>query len=288
MKKIFSLLRMKQYVKNAFVFLPLFFSLNVIHVDKVIITLIAFILFSLVASSIYIINDIVDIEQDKMHPKKCLRPIASGEIVTKNAVIISIILALMGFLVSFFLNKTLFYIILTYYLMNLLYSLKLKNIPILDVFIIAFGFLLRIIAGAAVIGVKPTDWIIILTFLLALFLGLSKRYDDVLNSKNNLITRKNIIHYNEYFLSAATSMVGAVVIIAYIMYTISPEVTTRFSNTHLYVTSLFVVFAMIRYLQLIFVHNDVNSCPTEILYTDKYIILSIFFWICSFVLLIYC
>lgn len=171
--------------------------------------------------------------------------------------------------------------------MNIFYSIKLKNIPILDVFIIAFGFLLRILAGAVVINVTLTNWIIILTFLLALFLGLSKRYDDILNIKNELITRKNVNQYNEYFLVAGISMVGAIVIIAYIMYTISPEVTTRFSNQHIYITSLFVIFALIRYLQLIFVGNEAHSCPTEILYKDKYIIFSILLWLLSFILLIY-
>lgn len=284
---ILELLRVKQYVKNALIFFPLFFSLNFIHPNKIIETVVAFFIFSLTASSIYIINDILDLEQDKNHPVKCLRPITSGKIKPKQALFLSIGLILTTLSASFLINKMLFCIILAYYLINICYSLKLKNVAIVDVFVIAVGFVLRILAGSVVIDVKPTSWIILLTFLLALFLAFSKRYDDVKNLKNNLQTRKNAVFYNENFLIATVSMLGAISIISYIMYTLSPDVTTRFASNSIYLTTFFVIFGIVRYLQLIFVENNANSCPTEILYTDKYIILSVLLWLCSFIILIY-
>lgn len=287
MKSFYQLLRVKQYVKNVLIFFPLFFSLKIFYFDKVILALIAFVIFSLTASSIYIVNDVLDFEQDKNHPIKSLRPIASGKIKSNYALIISAFLILTALTMSFFINKIFVLIILTYYLMNICYSFKLKNMAIVDVFVIATGFVLRVLAGSAVIGVNPSHWIILLTLLLALFLAFSKRYDDILNLEKNLLTRKNANNYNQIFLIATTSMIGAVAIIAYVMYTLSPDVIARFSSTNIYLTSFFVIFGMVRYLQLIFVQNDVSSCPTEILYTDKYIMLSVFLWLLSFVVLFY-
>ena len=287
MREFLKLFRVKQYIKNFFIFLPLFFSLNVLNIEKFTATFFTFVIFSLIASSIYIINDIVDVEQDKNHPVKKNRPIASGKIGPKTALFTSFILSICALFGAIVLNKYIFFIILFYYLMNVIYSLKLKNIGLVDVFIIAIGFVCRVLAGSVAINVIPTNWIVILTFLLALFLALAKRYDDVVNMKNKLVTRTNVEKYNTNFLIAAASMVASIVIVAYIMYTVSDEVIQRFSSHYIYITSIFVIFGILRYLQLVFVKNELNSCPTEILYSDKYIIFSILFWLSSFVILIY-
>ena len=172
-------------------------------------------------------------------------------------------------------------------LINVSYSIYFKNIAIVDVFFIAIGFVLRVVTGGIAGDVHLTHWIVLMTFLLALFLGFAKRLDDVvLFDKYGKIMRKNIITYNKSFLNAILIITSTMTIICYIMYTVSDEVIKRFKSDYVYITSLFVILGIFRYLQISIVENK-SSNPTRILFIDRFIQITILFWICSFILIIY-
>jgi len=279
-------LQRSQYVKNLFVLAPIFFAGAILQENALINGLIAFVLFSITASAIYVLNDLKDIQEDRAHPTKCNRPIASGRISITQAWLLFIGLASIGLLGSFWLSEVLFYIVTTYILLNIFYSLGLKHVSILDISIISFGFVLRVLAGAAVIETPPSMWIILITFLLALFLALAKRRDDVLLSTQGLKTRKNIDGYNLEFVNAAMVIMSSVVIVAYIFYTISDTVQARLGTDYLYLTVIFVIVGIMRYMQITFVENDSGS-PTKVVLKDKFLKITIGLWALAFGLIIY-
>lgn len=243
--------------------------------------------FSLVASGVYVINDYRDRFVDRQHPKKKLRPIASGEIGTLTAWILIVVLVTSGFIIAAALEITFCYLLLSYFLMNLAYSFGLKNIPIVDLFIVAIGFLLRVYSGGVIAGLPITHWLSIMILLLALFLIIAKRRDDILiNAKNGCVIRKSTQSYNLDFINSCITLLSGIVIVAYIMYTLSPEVTERFSSDYLFITAIFVIAGIMRYLQITFVENRSGS-PTRIFITDKFILATIAGWILSFYLIIY-
>jgi 4-hydroxybenzoate polyprenyltransferase len=246
-----------------------------------------FIAFSFVASSIYIINDYRDIEDDRKHPEKFKRPLASGAVSKNAAIIICILLLVTGFGIAWSLREKFLFVISIYFLLNLGYSFGLKNIPILDIFIVAVGFVLRIKGGAVLARIGVTEWLNIMVFLLALFMAIGKRRDDVLLKLNSgTDMRKSIKGYNLELLNVVLALVCAVIVVAYFMYTMSPEVVQRMGTYRLYYTCLFVLAGIMRYLQIIFVQAAAGS-PTRILYKDRFVQISILLWIASFYLLIY-
>jgi len=279
-----NLFRVPQYIKNIFVFAPLFFSFNFTTV-KLFDTLLVFILFSFLASSIYIFNDLMDINEDKKHPIKKFRPIASEKISKNKAKLFVILIAFISLFISFLISKSLFLILCMYFIMNIFYSLKLKHIAIIDIFIIASGFVLRLFAGAIIINVQLSMWIIIMTFLLALFLALAKRRDDVLLSLNGDKTRKNIDGYNLEFVNASMVLMSGVVIVSYILYTVSENVIEKLNSQYLYLTTVFVVLGILRYMQITFVEEDSGS-PSKIILNDRLLQLSIISWLFSFILIV--
>lgn len=282
-KLYMKLMRPQQWVKNLFVFLPVFFSFRFTEVSLLIPCLFAFIGFSLVASSIYIINDWCDIEADKAHPEKRFRPLASGEINKKEAFVGITLLLLAGFAVYAIILKDLAAILLLggYFVLNVFYSLKLKHITIVDITIVAIGFVIRVFIGGAVTGILISNWLIIMIFLLALLLAVGKRRDDVIIFENTGDkSRKNIDGYNLQLLNAIVIIITAIIIIAYIMYTISPEVVDR-NGDKLYLTSLFVILGLMRYLQIIFVEGK-GGDPTKIFLKDTFIHIVLLGWVASF------
>lgn len=282
-----TLLRPSHYLKNLFILLPLFFGLRIDDVHLLLKGFIAFIAFSLCASSVYILNDYIDIEADRRHPKKKYRPLAAREISIKSAWIILIILFLLGIGTSLALDIKVFYIILTYFVLNIFYSLKLKHIPIIDVSIIATGFVLRLFVGSEATGVPLSMWIIIVTYLLAIFMALAKRRDDVLAFlETGDKARKSIDGYNLEFINSSMMVMASVVIVSYIMYTISAEVITKMHTNRLYLTVVFVILGVLRYMQITFVENK-SGLPTEILMKDKFIQIVLVGWIVMFGVLIY-
>ena len=284
---IIKLMRPHQYVKNLFIFLPLFFALKITDMALLTNTFIAFIAFSLTASAIYTLNDYHDIEEDKQHPKKKNRPLASGEISKSQAIIIMSVLALAGFILMSFLSLNATAILIAYVLMNIAYSFYLKHIAILDVMIIAIGFVLRLFIGSAVTGIQLSTWIVIMTFLLALFMALAKRRDDVLIFLDTgKKMRKVIDGYNLQFLDTAMAIMASVVIVVYVIYTTSTDVLARVHSEYLYLTAIFVILGIMRYLQVAFVLKDSGS-PTKIVLKDRFIQLTLLGWIISFAWILY-
>ncbi len=287
--QLLRLLRVHQYIKNLLIFFPLFFALKFTDWYLLLKTFGAFVAFSLVASTIYIINDIKDLPEDREHPDKKQRPIASGAISISRARIIAAISAVSGFALGFYLNPILGAILIMYACMNTAYSFYLKHVALLDIFVIAFGFMLRLIAGtqyAGIDAVEPSHWIIIMTFLLSLFLAFAKRRDDVLLAKEGKKTRKAASGYTLEFINSALSIMAAVLIVSYILYTISPAVTTHFGSQNIYLTVVCVIMGLFRYMQLIYVFNK-SGQPTELLLKDRFLQLCIIAWIAVFAVIAY-
>jgi len=280
-KELIILLRPHQYIKNLFIFAPLIFSFN-FSLDNLKNSFIAFILFSMIASSIYILNDYMDIEEDKRHPKKKFRPLASGAISKRLALYMFVFLSFTSLSISFFVNSSLFIVLVIYFVLNIAYSLKLKHISIVDIFIISIGFVLRLFAGSSVLDVNLSMWIIIITFLLALFLSLAKRRDDVLLSLEGRETRKNIDGYNLEFINTTMTLMAGVIIVSYILYTVSDSVISRLHTNYLYLTSVFVILGVFRYMQITFVEENSGS-PTKIVLKDRFLQITIILWLFSFI-----
>ena len=287
LSSIIKLMRPHQYIKNFFIFLPLFFALKITDTTLLTHAIIAFIAFSLGASAIYTFNDYHDMEEDKLHPKKKYRPLALGEISKKEAIIIMTVLSTISFIIMTMLSLNALGIMAVYVFMNIAYSFYFKHIAIIDVSIIAIGFALRLFVGSAVTGIHLSMWIVIMTFLLALFLALAKRRDDVLiYLDTGKKMRKVIDGYNLQFLDTAMAIMASVVIVAYTIYTTSSEVVARVHSEYLYLTALFVIIGIMRYLQISFVFKDSGS-PTKIVLKDRFIQLVLIGWVLSFVWILY-
>lgn len=288
MKHYITLLRPKHWAKNLFLFIPPFFAGKFFDLDKIELLTGGFLAFSFLASSIYIINDYRDIEEDKKHPEKCIRPLASGAVDKKVALIISVLLTTLGIVISYLLDSSgkFLFIAGIYYLMNLAYSFGLKNISIVDIIIVATGFVLRVKAGAVLAAVNTTEWFIIMTFLLALFLAIAKRRDDVLlKMSTGTDMRKSMKGYSLEFLNTLLGLFCAILIVSYVNYTVSRDANANFGH-RLFYTALFVVAAMMRYLQITFIHNKAGS-PTDVLYKDRFIQITLLLWAASFFVILY-
>jgi decaprenyl-phosphate phosphoribosyltransferase len=285
-----KLLRPKDWAKNSFLFLPVFFGGKLFDIPRLEHLLLGFFAFSFVASAIYIINDYRDIEDDKKHPKKKLRPLASGAVQPTIALVIAGLLLIAGFGLAYLADQRLRFVFLLglYFTMNLGYSLGLKNIPILDILIVAMGFSFRVKAGGYISDIPVTVWLNLMIFLLALFMAIAKRRDDIiLKMETGLDMRKAVKGYNVDFLNIMLAMFSAIIIMAYIMYCVSPTTFVNLGhNSHIYYTSIFVIAGLMRYLQITLVQNQAGS-PTEILYKDRFIQVTILLWVAAFYALLY-
>ena len=291
MGSFLKLLRPEQWTKNMFIFLPVFFSGQLMNISVLLSCAVAFIAFSLAASSIYCFNDILDIEIDKSHPAKCKRPIASGLVSIKAAYVMMMVCLLMSLGILFFFGGDAYHKIITlvlfYYVMDIAYCIKLKHLVIIDVVVISIGFVLRVLVGGVTTGIKCSEWIIIMTFLLALFLAFAKRRDDVVLYENTGVShRKNTDLYNLEFMNQIITVIATIAIVAYIMYTTQPDVVERFNSKYVYSTTIFVLMGIIRYLQITIVDVK-SSSPTKILLHDRFIQCCIAGWIVLFFIIIY-
>ena len=285
--KYLKLLRPKDWAKNLFLFIPLFFAGEIFNFEKILSISWGVLAFCCIASSIYIINDYRDIEDDRKHPVKCNRPLASGAVSPAIALIICFALIVIGFTLAWWIRDKFLFVLGIYFVINLAYSLGLKAIPILDIFILAIGFNLRIKAGSVIAFIGLSEWIVIMVFLLAVFMAIGKRRDDVLLKLNSgTDMRKSVKDYNLDFLNALLALVCAVIIVAYFMYTMSDEVIHRLGTYRLYYTCLCVTAGVMRYLQIIFVSAKSGS-PTKILYKDRFIQITLLLWIASFISVLY-
>jgi 4-hydroxybenzoate polyprenyltransferase len=282
-----QLLRPKQWVKNLFVFSPLFFAGQFTATWKLLPLALGMLAFNCIASGIYVLNDYRDIAADRLHPEKCKRPLASGAILTSHAFVLMAVCLLLGMVLALLVQPAFLSLLGLYVLLNLGYSFGLKHVPILDIFIISVGFVLRVLAGGVIAEVPVSQWLVVMIFLLSLFLALAKRRDDLLiRDASRVDVRQVIKYYNHDFLNACIIMVSGIIIVAYLLYTLSPQVMERLGSPHLYYTSLFVIAGIMRYIQLIYVENNTGS-PTDVVYQDRFIQLTILLWILSFFVIIY-
>lgn len=291
MKHYIQLLRPLQWIKNAFVFAPAFFSTNLLKPEFFWPTLVVFASFCLISSAIYCFNDLRDVEADRLHPKKRKRPIASGTVSIRGGYIMMLLCTIGALLLIPFAqspNTPYLYIIISgYWLMNMAYCLKLKQYAILDVTIIAIGFVMRILAGGLATDIWISHWLVLMTFLVTLFLALSKRNDDYrIFEQTGTKPRVSITGYNKTFINEATAIIASVTMVCYIMYTMSPEVIERIGTRYVYLTSGWVLAGLLRYLQNMIVYG-LSGSPTKTLIKDHFIQICIIGWIASFFAIIY-
>ncbi|NOY53560.1 MAG: UbiA prenyltransferase family protein [Deltaproteobacteria bacterium] len=281
------LVRPYQHIKNLFVFAPLFFAGRVGNVQLVWNAFIAFAAFSLTAGAVYIFNDYHDMEKDRHHPEKRNRPLASGAASATQAFFLMAMLAAAGGGLISILGAVAFFILAAYAAMNIAYTLYLKHVAILDVITIAIGFVLRLFIGSAATGIPLSIWIVVMTFLLALFLALAKRRDDVLIYLDTGEKMRKIIDgYNIHFLNTAMGIMASVVIVAYTIYTTSEDIVEKFHSHYLYITVIFVILGILRYLQITLVMED-SSSPTRIIMKDRFIQWTLAGWIVCFAWILY-
>ena len=291
MKGYIQLLRPLQWIKNGFVFAPIFFSNNLLKWDYLLPTMIVFCSFCFISSSIYCFNDLHDVEADRLHPKKRKRPIASGAVSTKAGYALMGLCTILAFILLAFTpseNIPYLYIIIGgYWLMNIAYCLKLKQIAIIDVSIIAIGFVMRVLIGGLASGVWISQWLVLMTFLVTLFLAFAKRNDDYrIYEQTGSKPRISITGYNQTFINEATAIIASITMVCYIMYTMSPDVIQRMGTRYVYLTSGWVLLGLLRYLQNMIVYG-LSGSPTKSMVKDRFIQLCILGWLASFFAIIY-
>ena len=287
LKATIKLIRVRQWVKNLFVFAPLVFSLQLFNIAPLLETVAAFFAFSLVSSSLYAMNDIVDLERDKHHPRKKNRPLPAGLLTKTQAAITGVICLGGGFFLALGLNLLVAGVLAVYLLMNIYYSLRGKNIIILDTMLIAVGFVLRVLAGAYAIAVPPSSWMLVATFFLALLLGMGKRYNELRVMQEDSASHREVLEeYSEPLLRQLLAVASSATVVAYALYTMDPEVIKAFQTENLVFTLPFVVFGVFRYLYLVFKH-ELGGDPTELFFKDRTMLVAVVLWVISVVILIY-
>ncbi|MDO3642863.1 decaprenyl-phosphate phosphoribosyltransferase [Mucilaginibacter sp. L3T2-6] len=289
MKYHIKLLRPKDWAKNLFLFVPSFFAKHIFTASNTILLVAGFIAFCCIASSIYIINDYRDIEDDRKHPTKSKRPLASGKVKPSHAIVMLVVLIILGTGFGYAANPGLGFLLVlgVYFLLNLAYSFGLKNIAILDMLILSAGFVFRVKGGGIITHTDTTEWMIIMTYLLAMFMALGKRRDDLLlKETSGTEMRKSVNGYTMEYLNLMLGLFSAIIIVAYISYTQSPKTINRLGTYRLYYSSVFVIAGIMRYMQIVFVNKNAGS-PTEVLYRDRFIQITILLWIASIYVILY-
>ncbi len=281
-----KLFRVTQWVKNLFIFVPLIFSKNLFGLHLFGQVLYAFFVFSLTASSVYILNDIVDLKKDREHPKKKNRPLASGKVSPNSAFILFILLVAIVTVIAFNLPFLFQIALASYFLINVAYTFGLKKIVILDLFCIASGFILRVLAGAFVIDIYISKWLILTTIFISLFLAVMKRRSEIVNVENNSLTRKVLEDYTFEFIDQIAGITAAGVIICYALYTVSNRTISYFHTERLVYTTLFVIFGIFRYMFLVY-RKDFGENIIETLIKDYWSIANIILYVVTIVWIIY-
>jgi 4-hydroxybenzoate polyprenyltransferase len=280
-------LRVQQWIKNFFVFAPLIFSQNVFNLPLLIKSSLAFVLFCLLSGAAYILNDIQDLEEDKLHPVKSKRPLVSGKVKKNHALIACVFLVLFSLIGAYLLNVHFFIALLIYFILQIAYSGWLKHVVIIDVFLIATGYLIRVIAGGLAIEIQLSPWLFICTILIALFLALSKRrHELVLLDKNAEIHRAILKEYTPQLLDQMISVVTASTVISYCLYTVSSETVAKFGTKNLLFTVPFVLYGIFRYLYLVH-QKDEGGSPEALIIKDKPLLVDLFLWISTAMLILY-
>lgn len=279
-------MRIRQWVKNIFVLSPLLFSKHLFDPQYVFHAVAGFFLFSLIASAVYILNDIVDAATDRLHPVKRTRPIASGAFPPSTAGVFIGVLVPIVLVLAWLLHQQFALVLLAYFLLNVVYSYSLKKAVIIDVMTIAASFVLRIVAGAVVINVPISEWLLICTSLLALFLGFSKRRHEITILVDDAhVHRPVLMEYSTYFLDQMISLVTASTLICYILYTVADETVAKFGKELIY-TVPFVLYGLFRYYYLVH-QKQTGGDPTSEFLSDRPLLANVFLWGIAVVIIIY-
>ena len=287
LNSLIKLARPSQWIKNSLVLAALFFAGIADDSHSLILAISAAAAFCLLSSSIYALNDLIDCEHDKNHPLKKSRPIAAGEISTATAALFSLMLAAAGLFSAWLINFELFIVAVIFLLLNVLYSSWLKHVVILDVMTIALSFVIRAYAGAVAIEVAASKWMLINTLFLALFLAFGKRrHELVLLDDEATSHRQSLSKYSPYLLDQLISVVTASVVVAYLLYTFSSEVSSKLNTEYLYITVPFVVYGIFRYLYLIH-YEEKGGSPTKVLIGDKPLMLDVILWLFTVIIILY-
>ena len=288
LREYFRLLRPIQWTKNLFLFMPLIFSRHLFEFPYVLKAMQGFIAFSLISSCVYVINDMFDRETDRAHPEKKKRPLAAGTISTPGAIIAAFLLFTFAFLVAVPASKELALIVGLYFILQFFYSFRLKHIVILDIFIVAAGFMMRVVAGAEVIGVTISNWIVLCTMFLSLFLAVAKRRgESVLAERDGRdVRRKVLAEYDIRLIDQMMMITSTGMAISYALYTVAERTVKVFGTEYLIFTTIFVLFGIFRYLLLVY-RKDAGENPVMVLLTDKPMFVNMGLWLLSCILLIY-
>jgi len=286
-KAILTEIRPVQWIKNLFVFAGVIFSLSFTRFLPIAQSILAFVIFCLAASSVYIFNDLIDKKIDNVHPQKRTRPIAAGKLRTPVALFVSVTLAFIALFLSLLLNYWFLLTVFTYILIMVVYSLILKKIVIVDVIVISVGFVLRAMAGALAIDVAISPWLILTTFLLALFIGLSKRRYEITLLKEDATEHRNTLsHYSLSLLDQMIAVVTASTVVTYALYTMADATYIKFGTRFLGLTIPFVIYGIFRYLYLVHKREGGGS-PEKTLLTDKPLLIDILLWGISAIVIVF-
>ncbi len=282
-KGLIQLIRPKQWIKNCFVFAAIIFSGNFLNITMLSSNIVTFLLFCLTSSSVYILNDIVDIDKDRCHPQKKYRPLPSGKVSIKSAVILDILIVISVALLSFlYLDIRILFIFAVYFIINILYSFKLKNVVIIDVMIITFGFVLRVESGSIATGVQVSPWLFLCTILLSLFLALNKRKSEIITLKDKSANHRKILEeYSVAMIDNMLTIVTPSILMAYSLYTFSSVQ----SKTMMY-TIPFVLYGIFRYEYLMDKKN-IGGKPEDVFGSDLPFLVNIILWVISSLIIIY-
>jgi 4-hydroxybenzoate polyprenyltransferase len=278
-------MRPHQWVKNAFVAAPLFFTPDHMSVGAVLTVLAGIIAFSAVASGVYVLNDYMDREADRQHPSKRKRPFAAGAVSPGLGLGLMVGLMIGGLVGAVWLSRDFALIVFAYLVLNTAYSFYLKHLSIIDVMVVALGFVLRVYAGGVLIGIVPTVWIIACTMLLAMFIALAKRRDDLVKGLGD-DHRPSLKGYNRHFLDTALAVVLASLLVSYLLYTTDPANMRNLGTDRLFLTVPFVMAGVLRYLQITLVEERSGS-PTTVVLQDRFMLVTVLGWIATFAILIY-
>jgi 4-hydroxybenzoate polyprenyltransferase len=286
-KAILKLIRPYQWSKNVLVFGGLIFSGSLTHFHTLLISFLAFIIFCLISSAVYIINDILDLEKDKLHPLKKDRPLAAGIIKTPFAILLLILFLGISLTGAFLLDFEFALVIIAYFIINFFYSIGLKKIVILDVMMVSAGFLLRALAGCEVINVRPSPWLFLCSLVLALFISFGKRRNEMyILGEDASKHRLNLQEYSMYFLDMMMTICATATIVTYSLYTMASETVIRFRTSNLIYTTPFVMFGVFRYFFLVQQKNS-GGDPTRLLVHDYPSIINVVLWIITVAFIIY-
>jgi len=288
LKNYFQLLRVPQWIKNLFVFIPLLFSLHLFEREYFLLTFKAFLIFCLASSFIYIVNDIIDIKADAVHPKKKFRPLPSGKISVTAAWLASVILFVVIVFLTILSPKEFIFLLVSFISINVLYSIYFKHIVILDIFSIAAGFSIRVLAGAAIINVPVSSWLILTTMFISLFLAVMKRHSELeqITESDKTQTRKVLAEYSLTFTNQIATVAAAGVIICYALYTVSERTVSVFGTENLIYTTPFVVFGIFRFMYLEYL-NQKGENTTQIMLTDIPMIMTVVLYALTTILIVY-